>query len=92
MLTRLFIRLYKYLDKHKAIRFSLMAILCAVTIACALQLNFREDISDFLPQKSGYSKVSKFIGIAAGNSRIFIYIRQKIRQTHGRILVRGDKR
>ena len=77
MLTRLFIRLYKYLNKHKVLRLSLMVIMCAITIACALRLNFREDISDFLPQKSGYSKVSKFIGIAAGNSRIFIYIKQK---------------
>ncbi|MBR6176679.1 MAG: 1-acyl-sn-glycerol-3-phosphate acyltransferase [Bacteroidales bacterium] len=77
MLTRLFIKLYRYLSKRKALRLSLMILVCALATVGALQLNFREDISDFLPQKSGYSKVSNFIGIAAGNSRIFIFINQK---------------
>ncbi len=77
MLTRFFIKLYRYLGKRKTLTAILLLLACSVAALCASRLNFREDISDFLPQKSGYSKVSKFIGIAAGNSRIFIYIKQK---------------
>ncbi len=77
MLTRFFIKLYRYLGKRKTLTAILLLLACTVAALCASRLNFREDISDFLPQKSGYSKVSKFIGIAAGNSRIFIYIKQK---------------
>ncbi|MCQ2976214.1 MAG: 1-acyl-sn-glycerol-3-phosphate acyltransferase [Bacteroidales bacterium] len=54
-----------------------MTFFCVSTIICALQLEFREDISDFLPQKSNYSKVSRFVETASGNSRIFIYFHQK---------------
>ena len=77
MLTRLFIKIYRYLQQRKGFTIALMVALCAIVSVCASQLGFREDISDFLPASSNYSKVSKFIGIAAGNSRIFIYVSPK---------------
>ena len=77
MLTRFFIKSYRYLNARKALTIILMLVMCALAAFCAARLGFREDISDFLPQNSGYSKVSKFVGIAAGNSRIFIYVTPK---------------
>ena len=67
MLTRFFIKSYRYLNARKALTVILMLVMCALAAFCAARLGFREDISDFLPQNSGYSKVSKFVGIAAGN-------------------------
>ena len=77
MLTSFFIKSYRYLHAHKAFTIILMLAMCVLAALCAARLGFREDISDFLPQNSGYSKVSKFVSIAAGNSRIFIYVNQK---------------
>lgn len=77
MLVKFFIRLYSWLSLRKKLMTLMLLVLCAAVVYCALQIDFKEDISDFLPQKSNYSKVSKFVQNAAGNSRIFIFFAPK---------------
>ena len=72
-MTDIVLKIYDFF----AIRKSLMyIILVSVTLICALgasRLQFGEDISDFLPTSSNYSKVSRFVSPASGNSRIMIF-------------------
>jgi len=53
----------------------LLAVVILISSLCAGQLQFGEDISDFLPVGEDYSSVNRFVSEASGNSRIMIFFR-----------------
>ncbi|MBO4771398.1 MAG: 1-acyl-sn-glycerol-3-phosphate acyltransferase [Bacteroidales bacterium] len=53
----------------------MLGIVTLISAVCASQLQYGEDISDFLPVGEGYSSVNRFVSEASGNSRIMIFFR-----------------
>lgn len=77
MLTNIFLKIYDYFHSHKNQLYFLFVLLTALSIFGSLELEFKEDISDFLPTGEAYSKVSKFVSSASGNSRIMIFFKSE---------------
>lgn len=73
MLVNFFLRIYDFFEKRKSLLYFLLILLTALSVSGMLCLGFKEDISDFLPVGKNYSKVSKFVSTASGNSRIMIF-------------------
>ena len=56
MTTRLLLRLYDFLQSHRFLRLALLTAVMVAAVASALQLRFKEDISDFLPNDPTYRR------------------------------------
>lgn len=76
-MTNLAIKIYDFFSIRKSLIYIILGV---VTLICALgasHLQFGEDISDFLPTGNDYSKVSRFVSTASGNSRIMIFFHKE---------------
>ena len=74
-MTGLFLKIYDFFEIRKWLLYCLLGIVTLISAVCASQLQYGEDISDFLPVGEGYSSVNRFVSEASGNSRIMIFFR-----------------
>lgn len=73
MLTSFFLNIFNFLQVRKRLLYSILFIVTSISVWCASNLKFGEDISDFLPVGNEYSSVNAFVSEASGNSRILIF-------------------
>ena len=77
MTTRLLLRLYDFLQSHRFLRLALLTAVMVAAVASALQLRFKEDISDFLPNDPTYRRSMDLYRQTNVADRIFVVFRMK---------------
>ena len=72
MITRALLRIYDYLHTHRYLRFLLLVTLLTAAVISVLQLRFKEDISDFLPDNDTYHRSMDVYRQINAADRIFV--------------------
>lgn len=75
MLTRFFLSIYDYLATHAKLRWGVLLLLTLAALASLFRLQFREDISDFLPQHEHYTIATNVYQQFNAADRIFFLFR-----------------
>jgi 1-acyl-sn-glycerol-3-phosphate acyltransferase len=64
-MNKFFLSIYDYLSKHKALSIALLLVITVLCVFSALRLNYKENITDFLPtdpEKERYTSVYNDLG------------------------------
>ena len=77
MITRALLRIYDYLHTHRYLRFLLLVTLLTAAVISALQLRFKEDISDFLPDNDTYHRSMDVYRQINAADRIFVVFQMR---------------
>ena len=61
MMNNLFLKIYDFFQRHKVLRVLLPVVAALLLAASALTINYKEDITDFLPLDDNYRKSMKIV-------------------------------
>ena len=73
-MKKIFLNIYRYLNKHTAVMWGLLALLTMLCLLSALRINFVEDISSFLPNNKENERINYAYGHIGTANKIMVNI------------------
>lgn len=73
-MSNLFVGIYDFFVRHKWMLFSLLAVLVGVGTYLTLKVNYKEDISGFLPDKSSEKNIPLFLEKTKENDKLILIL------------------
>ena len=73
-MKKIFLNIYSYLNRHKAMMWGLLALLTVLCLLSALRINFVEDISSFLPNNKENERINYAYGHIGTANKIMVNI------------------
>ena len=82
-MTKFFLSVYDYFSQRKVVLFSILLSLVAIFIISAYNINFKEDISRFLPENEANKRVNNAYQYVSSQNTITVYCAAKTASLNG---------
>ena len=77
MMNNLFLKIYDFFQRHKVLRVLLPVVAVLLLAASALTLNYKEDITDFLPLDDNYRKSMDVYQNLNAADKVFVVVQMR---------------